>query len=120
EEFLMKNPDIILVNGGGGMDSTKKDVILEVFMTNPQYASLSAVKNNHVYAVNADIISRPGPRIVDATEQVARLIHPECFKQATTTPGATPTTPVKSPALCAGSVILLISLIMLQRQGRKD
>jgi len=120
EEFLMKNPDIILVNGGGGMDSSKKDVILEVFMTNPQYASLSAVKNNHVYAVNADIISRPGPRIVDATEQVARLIHPECFTQATTTPGATPTTPVKSPALCAGSVILLISLIMLQRQGRKD
>ena len=27
-------------------------------MTNPQYASLSAVKNHHVYAVNADIISR--------------------------------------------------------------
>ncbi|MDO9323867.1 MAG: cobalamin-binding protein, partial [Methanoregula sp.] len=45
EEFLMKNPDIIIVNGGGGMDALEKDVILEVFMTNPQYASLSAVKN---------------------------------------------------------------------------
>ncbi|MDO9325534.1 MAG: cobalamin-binding protein [Methanoregula sp.] len=120
EEFLMKNPDIIIVNGGGGMDALEKDVILEVFMTNPQYASLSAVKNHHVYAVNADIISRPGPRIVDATEQVARLIHPECFTQPPTTLGATPTTPVKSPGFCAGSVVLLISMIMLLRRGRMN
>jgi len=120
EEFLMKNPDIILVNGGGGMDSSEKDVIHEAFMTSPQYASLSAVKNNHVYSVNADIISRPAPRIVDATEQVARLIHPECFTQATTPLGATPTTPVKSPGFCAGSAVLLISLIILLRRGRNN
>lgn len=120
EEFLMKNPDIIIVNGGGGMDALEKDVILEVFMTNPQYASLSAVKNNHVYAVKADILSRPSPRIVNATEQVARLIHPECFTHAIITSGATPITPVKSPGFCAGSMVLLISLIMLKRRGRED
>ena len=120
EEFLMKNPDIIIVNGGGGMDSSEKDVIREAFMTSPQYASLSTVKNNHVYSVNADIISRPAPRIVDATEQVARLIHPECFTQATSFHGATPTPTVKSPGFCASSAVLLISLIMLLRRGRKD
>jgi iron complex transport system substrate-binding protein len=120
EEFLMKNPDIIIVSGGGGMDSSTRDVILEAFMTNPQYASLSAVKNHRVYSVNADLISRPAPRIVDAVEQVARLIHPECFTQATTTLGATPTTPVKSPGFCAGSAVLLISLIILLRRGRND
>ncbi|GAB6285789.1 MAG: ABC transporter substrate-binding protein [Methanoregula sp.] len=120
EEFLMKNPDIILVNGGGGMDSSEKDVIREAFMTSPQYASLSAVKNHHVYSVNADIISRPAPRIMDATEQVARLIHPECFTQATITPGVTLTPPVKSPGFCAGSVVLLISLIIFLRRGRND
>lgn len=118
EEFLMKNPDIIIVNGGGGMDSSTKDVILEAFMTNPQYASLSAVKNHRVYAVNADIISRPAPRIVDATDQVARLIHPECFRQATSSPGPETTTPVRSPGFCAGSAVLLISLIILLRRGR--
>lgn len=120
EEFLMKNPDIIIVSGGGGMDSSTRDVILEAFMTSPRYASLSAVKNHHVYAVNADLISRPAPRIVDAVEQVARLIHPECFTQATSTPVATPTTPVKSPGFCAGSAILLISLIFILRRGRND
>jgi len=120
EEFLMKNPDIIIVSGGGGMDSSTRDVILEEFMTNPQYASLSAVKNHHVYAVNADLISRPAPRIVDAVEQVARFIHPECFTHVTGTPVATPTTPVKSPGFCAGSAVLLISLIFILRRGRND
>lgn len=75
EEFLLANPDIIIVSGGGGMDSSGRDVILDDFMTNSQYASLSAVKNHHVYAINADIISRPGPRIADAAEEVARIFH---------------------------------------------
>jgi iron complex transport system substrate-binding protein len=120
EEFLMKNPDVIIVNGGGGMDSLTKDVILEAFMTNPQYASLSAVKNHRVYAVDADIISRPAPRIVDATEQVARLIHPECFTETNTTVNAIPTTPVKSPGFCAGTAVLFISLIILLQRGRNN
>lgn len=75
EEFLLANPDIIIVSGGGGMDASERDVILEGFMTNPQYASLSAVKNHHVYAINADIVSRPGPRIADAAEEVSRIIR---------------------------------------------
>lgn len=75
EEFLMKNPDIILVNEGNGMDPSTKDVILDAFMNNPQYASLSAVRNHRVYAVNSDLISRSGPRIVDAVEQVAGIIR---------------------------------------------
>jgi len=120
EEFLMKNPDVIIVNGGNGMDSKTNDVILDAFMNNSQYVSLSAVKNHRVYAVNADILSRPAPRIVDATEQVARLIHPECFTGATTTPTIIPTATVKSPGFCAGSAVLLISLIIVMRRGRKD
>jgi iron complex transport system substrate-binding protein len=120
EEFLMKNPDVIIVNGGNGMDPTKNDVILEEFMTNPQYASLSAVKNHRVYAVDADIISRPGPRIVDATEQVARLIHPECFTQTNTTVNTITTAPIKSPGFGAESAVLIIFLMIFMRRGRKD
>ncbi len=97
EELLLINPDIIIVSGGGGMDSAGKDLILEEFMTNPQYVSLSAVKNNHVYAVNANIISRPGPRIADAAEEVARIIRTveeECTaSQPVTAPESAATTP---------------------------
>ena len=112
EEFLVKNPEVIIVSGGGGMDSSTNNAILETFMTNPQYASLSAVKNHRVYAVDADIISRPGPRIVDATEHVARFIHPECFPQAAVNADTMSTTPVKSPWFSVGGTVLVITLVM--------
>lgn len=34
----------------------------------------------HVYKVNGDYVSRPGPRLVDGLEQIARALHPEAFK----------------------------------------
>jgi len=42
----------------------------------PGFGSISAVKDHHVYAFNDDLISRPGPRIVDGLERLAVLIHP--------------------------------------------
>lgn len=116
EEFLVKNPDIIIVSGGGGMDNSTRDVILEEFMKSPQYASLSAVKNHRVYAVNADAISRGGPRIVDATEQVAadiRAAEPaEGMVHGNTTSAA------RSPGFCGGSAVLLIGIMIGLRKVR--
>jgi iron complex transport system substrate-binding protein len=91
-------------------------VILEAFMTNPQYASLAAVKNHRVYAVNADTISRAGPRIVDATEQVASIVQAVREESATVQAGTTPT--VRSPGLCAAGAILVLSLMICLRWGR--
>ncbi len=38
-----------------------------------------AVQNNRVYKINGDYLSRPGPRLVDGLEQMARVLHPEAF-----------------------------------------
>ncbi len=46
---------------------------------NEAFKNSPAVKNSRVYKVNADILSRPGPRLVDALEQIAKLLHPEKF-----------------------------------------
>ncbi len=97
EEFLMKNPDIILVNEGNGMDLSTKDMILDAFMNNLQYASLSAVKNHQVYAVNSDLISRSGPRVVDAVEQVARIIRTVSAERTACNPAAFPRLPQRLP-----------------------
>ena len=43
----------------------------EVFRSSP------AVRNGRIYRINADILSRPGPRLVDALEQIADALHPE-------------------------------------------
>ena len=48
--------------------------------TYPGWSELPAVKQNQVYAVDANsYFARPGPRVVDGTELLAHLIHPELF-----------------------------------------
>ena len=108
EEFLLANPDIIIVSGGGGMDASAKDVILEEFMSNQQYASLSAVKNHHVYAIDADIISRPGPRIADAAEEVSRIISSVEEERAAQQAAATDTRSKKAPGFSGLIAVLAV------------
>jgi iron complex transport system substrate-binding protein len=33
-----------------------------------------------VFAFDDNLISRPGPRLIDGLEQMAQLVHPELFK----------------------------------------
>ena len=39
-----------------------------------------AVLSGRVYGINGDLLSRPGPRLVDGLEQMARALHPEAFR----------------------------------------
>ena len=43
---------------------------------NDVFKNSNAVKNGKVFKINADIISRPSPRLVDALEQIAKDLHP--------------------------------------------
>ncbi len=40
------------------------------------WASLRAVRDGRVYQIDPDVVSRPGPRIADALEEVAKLLCP--------------------------------------------
>jgi iron complex transport system substrate-binding protein len=42
-------------------------------------AQSAAVKGGRVYRINGDLLSRPGPRLVEGLEQLARALHPEVF-----------------------------------------
>ncbi len=70
EAIIAANPQIILL--GDGLDPTKVGA-------RPGWSSISAVKNGKVYAIDPNLISRPGPRIVDALELVAKDVHPDLF-----------------------------------------
>jgi iron complex transport system substrate-binding protein len=51
--------------------------------TRPGWDDLPAVRQNRVYAVDANsYFARPGPRIVDGVELLAHLIHPELCQWA--------------------------------------
>lgn len=69
ETALALNPEAIILS-----DSADNKEPNDVFKDS------SALKNNQVFRINADIISRPSPRIVDALEQIARDLHSENFQ----------------------------------------
>ena len=42
--------------------------------------TLRAVREKRLYAVADDIFVVPGPRMVEAAESFARMLHPEAFE----------------------------------------
>lgn len=70
EKLILADPDIYLVTW------EDKSKVLE----RPGWENLTAIREGKVYTINQDLISRPGPRIVDALELLARFIHPEAFQ----------------------------------------
>ena len=79
EKFLLIDPDIIFVDTVMGMGEGAQDVLKNYFLTEPRLSTLTAVQTGQVYAVNADIIDRGGPRIVEGIEAIASIAHPEIF-----------------------------------------
>jgi iron complex transport system substrate-binding protein len=47
-----------------------------------RFADLPAIRAGRLYAVDGDLFHRFGPRVVDALEILARLLHPEAFTGA--------------------------------------
>lgn len=52
----------------------------ESIASRPGWENLSAVKNNQVFPFDDNLVSRPGPRLVDALEELAKLLRPELFQ----------------------------------------
>ncbi len=75
EQLLTANPDLIVLGS-----STFGGQTPETVAKRPNWTKLKAVKNNAVYPFNDNLVSRPGPRIVEGLEALAKLIHPEIFK----------------------------------------
>ncbi len=74
EELLAKDPAIIVLG------DSNYGVTPEMVVTRPGWETIAAVVNNSVYVFNDDLASRPGPRLVEGLEELARLIHPEAFE----------------------------------------
>ncbi|NLG37003.1 MAG: ABC transporter substrate-binding protein [Clostridiales bacterium] len=72
EDIVRKNPSVFLVSSDLGD--------IESLSAAEGYKELDAVKEGRVYLVDADKASRPGPRIIEGLEEIARAIHPECFE----------------------------------------
>jgi len=73
ESALASQPDAIILPTGGSIGKANSTAA-------PALRNTPAVRNNRVYKINDDILARPGPRLIDGLEQLARALHPEAFR----------------------------------------
>jgi len=79
EKVVEINPEVLIV-APCGFGAKTALTQAELLKSRPGYSNLSAVKNNRVWAVDANsYFARPGLRLVTGLEILAHLFHPETF-----------------------------------------
>lgn len=74
EQVVAADPAFIILG------DARYGVTPESIAQRPGWENLSAVRNGNVVPFNDDLVSRPGPRLVDALEELAKLLHPGLFE----------------------------------------
>ena len=74
EEVIEKDPQVILGPSNHG-DQLTSEIIAE----REGWNDLSAVQNGRIYIIDGNIVSRAGPRVVDALEAIAQALYPQSF-----------------------------------------
>ena len=76
EDLIAADPELILL-GDAAYDPT---ITAASVAARPGWSEMTAVKDGQIVVVLDDlVITRPGPRIVDGLEALAKAIHPELF-----------------------------------------
>ena len=75
EQVLVHEPDVIVLALDGGVPEDR-----EVLRRLPGWREMRAVREGAVRVIDANLINRPGPRIVEAAEFLAGLLHPGVFR----------------------------------------
>jgi iron complex transport system substrate-binding protein len=74
EQIVATDPTIIVLG------DSMWGVTPESVAARPGWESIDAVENGNISPFDDNLVSRPGPRLVDGLEQLAQLLHPELFE----------------------------------------
>jgi len=74
ESAIAARPEAIIMATAESMGGSTNAGVASSLRKSP------AALAGRVYKVNRDYVSRPGPRLVDGLEQIARALHPEAFR----------------------------------------
>jgi iron complex transport system substrate-binding protein len=74
EAALASRPEAIIMATGGSMGEANTEIAAALKKS-------PAAMNGRIIKINGDYLSRPGPRLIDGLEQMARALHPEAFGQ---------------------------------------
>jgi ABC-type Fe3+-hydroxamate transport system substrate-binding protein len=81
-ETVLKEDPEVLIFPVGSMESIPKSEQQEW----NRWSNLSAVRNRQLRDVSSDALNRPGPRVVEGLEHLARAIHPEVYLSGSALP----------------------------------
>ncbi|MFN2515392.1 MAG: ABC transporter substrate-binding protein [Pyrinomonadaceae bacterium] len=74
ERALASRPEAVIMLSGDAMGAAANTNVAAALRNSP------AVQNGRVYLIDGDLLTRPGPRLVDGLEQIAHALHPKAFK----------------------------------------
>jgi cobalamin transport system substrate-binding protein len=74
EEILRSDPEIIVL---AAADYSAKPAQVA---SRTGWSALTAVRTSRILTIEPNLINRPGPRVGEAAEAYARLVHPELFR----------------------------------------
>lgn len=81
EDLIQTNPDVIFTVYFGSSDSiADADSAVAMLTKNDKYKSLSAIKDNKVYAISLGEMYCSGTRTLDGIKRLAKGIYPDMFK----------------------------------------
>ena len=87
EQILRADPEIIILGDAIAVNNPQTP---ETVLRRPGWEWVTAVRRRAIHAVDGNLVSRPGPRIVEGLEALARMLHPDRFadpRPATRNPG---------------------------------
>ena len=75
ERVIADNPQVIIISSMSPTTNYRRFA-----GTWTRWRSIEAVRLHRVYVIDADLVDRPSPRIVQGLEKIARLLHPEAWQ----------------------------------------
>lgn len=75
EAIVERNPDVVVTTYGYYSEKPVEQVL-----GRPGWKNVKAVKDQKVFDVHSDLVTRSGPRLAEGAEELAKAIYPDVFK----------------------------------------
>ncbi|NIS82973.1 MAG: ABC transporter substrate-binding protein [Anaerolineales bacterium] len=75
EELIARDPEVMIFSQSPWVETTPESVVERA-----GWSEITAVARGEIHGIEANWLDRPGPRLVDALEAMAVILHPERFE----------------------------------------
>jgi len=79
EMAVAANPDVLIWMADHSPGAEDREEKLNQLRADERWRTISAVQNDRVAFVDADVLSRTSPRLADGLKQMAAAVHPDVF-----------------------------------------